>query len=128
VFKLITIALCLVSVGCLKHSEGQFGKRPDKLKAEEHSWPSSIDLDKIDIRHTEFSNEAPFDQRDPNLISKEYLNFDKKVLNSIGIVTKIYYLSDENVFYVICDCLQGHGDGIQGPFQGDPRIVLKVGD
>jgi|ETNmetMinimDraft_26_1059896.scaffolds.fasta_scaffold63677_1 hypothetical protein len=89
------------------------------------SWPDSVDMGKIPMEHRS-ATKVPFDYSDPHLISKQYLNWDKKVLNSIGMATTIFYLTDENVFYVLCDCGQGHIDGYQGPFTGDPRIILET--
>ena len=41
-----------------------------------------------------------------------------------GTGTYIYYLSRENIFFLWGDDFMGHHDGMVGPFQGDPRIIL----
>ena len=42
-----------------------------------------------------------------------------------GTGTYVFYLLKHNVFYLSGDCAMGHGDGVAGPFAGDPRLVLK---
>jgi hypothetical protein len=41
-----------------------------------------------------------------------------------GTGTYVYYLPREDIFYLWGDDFMGHHDGIVGPFQGDPRIIL----
>ena len=125
--KIIAVVLVAVSSGCSqRRADPKRAERPATPKPVEVSWPESIDMSKIKIAHTG-ATQVPFDKKkDPKLISKQYLNFDKKVLNSIGITTAIFYLTDKNIFYVLCDCQQGHVDGYQGPFKGDPRVILKA--
>jgi hypothetical protein len=128
--KIIAVMLFVVSSGCSqRRADPKRAERPETPgPAAEVSWPESIDMSRIEIEHRGATKVVPFDRKkDPNLISKQYLNWDKKkVLHSIGITTTIYYLKDKDVFYVLCDCQQGHVDGYQGPFNGDPRVILKA--
>jgi hypothetical protein len=39
--------------------------------------------------------------------------------------THVFYLPKQKVFYLWGDCGMGHADLVQGPFAGDPRLVLK---
>ena len=39
--------------------------------------------------------------------------------------TYVFYLPRQNVFYLWGDCGMSHFDGVSGPFEGDPRLVLK---
>jgi hypothetical protein len=41
-----------------------------------------------------------------------------------GTGTYVYYLPDENVFYLFGDDYMDHIDGVIGPFTGDPRVLL----
>jgi hypothetical protein len=41
-----------------------------------------------------------------------------------GTGTYVYYLPRESIFYLWGDDFMGHHDGMVGPFQGDPRIIL----
>ncbi|MEZ4445104.1 MAG: hypothetical protein R3B72_38885 [Polyangiaceae bacterium] len=39
--------------------------------------------------------------------------------------TTVRYYPARDVFYTRSDCVQGHYDGWVGPFEGDPRVVLR---
>jgi hypothetical protein len=39
--------------------------------------------------------------------------------------TYVFYLPKQKVFYLYGDCAMGHADLVQGPYAGDPRVVLK---
>ena len=41
--------------------------------------------------------------------------------------TYVFYVVEEALFYLWGDDMAGHIDGMVGPFQGDPRIVLPQG-
>ena len=41
-----------------------------------------------------------------------------------GSGTYVYYLPDEDAFYLWGDDYMGHIDGMVGPFRGDPRCIL----
>jgi hypothetical protein len=42
-----------------------------------------------------------------------------------GTGTYVFYLPERQIFYLWGDCHMGHADLGQGPFAGDPRVVLK---
>ena len=39
--------------------------------------------------------------------------------------TYVFYLPEQKIFYLWGDCGMGHADVGQGPYAGDPRVVLK---
>lgn len=39
--------------------------------------------------------------------------------------TVVCFFPKLNFFYLYGDCAQNHLDAVAGPFQGDPRLVLK---
>jgi hypothetical protein len=39
--------------------------------------------------------------------------------------TYVYYLEEEEIFYLWGSCVMNHGDGMVGPFVGDPRKELR---
>ena len=39
--------------------------------------------------------------------------------------TYVYYLEEEELFYLWGSCVMNHGDGMVGPFVGDPRKELR---
>lgn|GEM_PF-4733686 len=39
--------------------------------------------------------------------------------------TVVCFFPELNLFYLYGDCAQNHLDSVAGPFQGDPRLILK---
>jgi hypothetical protein len=42
-----------------------------------------------------------------------------------GTGTYVFYLPQQNVFYLWGDCAMDHGDEVAGPYAGDPRLLFK---
>ena len=117
-------------------------------------WPSLGALDKpIDLRTKQFQRGATTGQetRHPKMFHERFNGFiTSGVVSSLrkdnvlkpGVLAKhyphlringhfahtgafVYYLPERDVFYFSGDCVMNHIDLTYGPFQGDPKVVLK---
>ena len=76
----------------------------------------------------QFYEQVEYSKLDAGIVRSDVISHHYRYMTVAGHYhgtgTYIYYLPRENIFYLWGDDYMGHHDGMVGPFQGDPRIIL----
>jgi hypothetical protein len=90
------------------------------------TWPETITFDKLTVKKEHFKQS--YNTKKP-LFLTEKVKIETKMYNTEGptghgLYTTVYYLFEQEVFYIHSDCEMGHADGFIGPFKGNPKQLL----
>lgn len=92
------------------------------------AWPEKISFEKLELNKSHYKQS--YDSKKPEFLT-EKVKYETKMYNmegptGHGLYTTIYYLVEQDEFYVHSDCEMGHPDGFIGPFKGNPKELLAV--
>lgn len=123
---LVLLLTCPAGFGCVSARDAS--AEPD--------WPKTISYHRLELSdrdelarqsyalHTQALRERLGDPKQTR--TREYRGIKGPTGHGGLFGTTVYYVVNHNQFYFHSDCGQGHNDGIIGPFEGDPRIVLAL--
>ena len=97
------------------------------IPVEEHGeWPAKVSWEPIQPSARAPATVASDAFRKLNLRQAEAHSYFVRGPRGHGTTTRIFWLCEENVFYLYSDCGQNHVDDVLGPFTGDPRVLLDA--
>ena len=97
-------------------------------------WPEAISYERLDLSDrselmTQSYTIPPRELHDQLGDPEQTLTRQYPIQGPTGhgsfMGTTVYYVVADDQFYFHSDCGQGHYDGYVGPFDGDPRVVLR---
>lgn len=89
-------------------------------------WPHAIVYDKLEITkdHYKQSYSAVKPEFLVEKIKVETKMYPVEGPTGHGLITTVYFLVEQDEFYIQSDCEMGHADGFLGPFKGNPKVIL----
>lgn len=89
-------------------------------------WPDAIVYDKLEITKSHYKQS--YDPTKPEFflekIKVETKMYPVEGPTGHGLITTVYFLVEQEEFYIQSECEMGHADGFLGPFPGNPKVVL----
>ncbi|MFL5319135.1 MAG: hypothetical protein ACJ790_05725 [Myxococcaceae bacterium] len=129
----VLLAAAMMALACQSEGEKKPAENaaPPGVTAQDlQGWPSQLyyarlQMPEKEMRRLSTEGSAPgVNLEAPDVVKKHYAQIGPTA-HGAEDGTDVYWVKSTNTFFIRSDCGGYHNEGFIGPFDGDPRVVLK---